>query len=173
MSDTTPLRIRRESSGLVYNLVVVSVVWNNFCFLVWLFTMTVISSFWRCLFVGISLLTWPKTWPVGIDHCSVCYCFHGKVSKYAADLRHCLETNLSAEKCVTAINICLARSNYVYTCLRRKTYQMRTRELHYCKELGTCVGCLCMLTPKYAVCSRDECVVFGVITGKESSTKLY
>ena len=155
MSDTTPLRIRRESSGLVYNLVVVSVVWNNFCFLVWLFTMTVISSFWRCLFVGISLLTWPKTWPVGIDHCSVCYCFHGKVSKYAADLRHCLETNLSAEKCVTAINIVLATSNDVYICLRRNTYQMRTRELHYCKELGTCVGCLCMLTPMYAVCSRD------------------
>ena len=40
---------------------------------------------------------------------------------------------------------------------------MRTLELHYCKERGTCVGCLGMLIPKYAVSSRDECVVLGVI----------
>jgi len=46
--------------------------------------------------------------------------------------------------------------------------------LHYCKVLGTCVGCLCMLFPKYAVVSiRDLCVVFGVMTGKESSTQLH
>ena len=51
---------------------------------------------------------------------------------------------------------------------------MRTRALHYCKVLGTCVGCLCMLFPKYAaVSNRDLCVVFGVMTGKESSTQLY
>ena len=50
---------------------------------------------------------------------------------------------------------------------------MRTLELHYCKERGTCVGSLCMLIPKYAVSSRDECVVLGVMTVKESSTQLY
>ena len=83
-------------------------------------------------------MKWPKSWPVDIDHYSVCYCFHGNVSKYAADYRHCLDTNLCGEKCVTAINIGLKTSNDLYTCLRRKTYQMRTRELHYCKELGSC-----------------------------------
>ena len=50
---------------------------------------------------------------------------------------------------------------------------MRTLELHYCKERGTCVGCLCVLIPKYAASSRDECVVLGVMTVKESSTQLY
>ena len=50
---------------------------------------------------------------------------------------------------------------------------MRTLELHYCKERGTCVGCFCMLIPKYAVSSRDECVVLGVMTVNESSTLLY
>ena len=50
---------------------------------------------------------------------------------------------------------------------------MRTLELHYCKERGTCVGFLCKLIPKYAVSSRDECVVHGVMTVKESSTQLY
>jgi len=32
---------------------------------------------------------------------------------------------------------------------------MRTRDLHYCKELGTCVGCLCMLISKYAACLQS------------------
>jgi len=32
---------------------------------------------------------------------------------------------------------------------------MRTRELHYSKEIGTRVGCLCMLIPRYAVSSRE------------------
>ena len=160
MSDTVPRRMRRECTrlphaSLVYNFVVVWVVWNNFCFLVWLFAITVMSSFWRYLSVGIALVTWPNTWPVGTNHCSVCYCFHGNLSKYAADHRHYLHTNLRAEKRVPAINIGLKTSNDLYTCLRRKTYQMRTRELHYCKELGTCVGCLCMLIPKYGVSSRD------------------
>jgi len=91
VSDTAPLRMRRESSGaphtsLVYNIVVVWVVWNNLCFLLWLFVITVMSSFWRYLFVGIALLTCSNTWPVGIDHCSVCYYFHVNVSTYAADL---------------------------------------------------------------------------------------
>ena len=45
-------------------------------------------------------MAWPKTWPVGIDHCSVCYCFHGNLSKYDACLRHYLDTHLRAEKCV-------------------------------------------------------------------------
>ena len=57
------------------------------------------------------LMAWPKTWPVGIDHCSVCYCFHGNVSKYAGDPRHYLDTNLHAEKCMIAINIGLKTSN--------------------------------------------------------------
>ena len=58
-------------------------------------------------------MTWPKTWPVGIDHCSVCYCFHCNVSTYmyAAALPHYLDTNVRAEKRVTAINIALKTSN--------------------------------------------------------------
>ena len=129
---TAPLRMRREISSaslarLVYNFVVVWVVWDNLCFLVWLLAITVMSSFWRYLFVGIAVMTWPNRWPVGYDHCSVCYCFHGNVCKYAADLLHYLDTNLCAEKCVTAINIALKTSNDLYTCLGRKTYQMRTR----------------------------------------------
>ena len=109
--------MRRESSGLVYNFVVVWVVWINFCFHVWLFAITVISSLWHYLFVGIAPLTRPKTWPVGIDHCSVCYCFHGSLSKYAANLRHYLDTNLRAEKCVPAINIGLNTSIMISTLL--------------------------------------------------------
>ena len=158
---------------LVYNFVVVWVVWNNLCFIVCLFAFTVMSSFWRYLFVGIALTTWPKSWPVGTDHCSICYCFQGNVSTYAFDLRHYLDTNLRAEKCVTAIHIGLKTSNDLYTCLRRNTCQMRTLQLHYCNEWGTCVGCLCMLIPKYAVSSRVECVLLGVMTFKESSTQLY
>ena len=50
---------------------------------------------------------------------------------------------------------------------------MRTLELHYCKERDTCIGCLGMLILKYAVSSRCECVVLGVMTVKESSTQLY
>ena len=93
---------------------------------------------------------------------------------YAAALPRYLDTNVRAEKYVTAIMIGLKTSNYLYTCFRNKTYQMRTRALQYCKVLGTCVGCLCMLFPKYAaVSNRDLCVVFGVMTGKESSTQLY
>ena len=57
-------------------------------------------SCWRYLFVGIALMAWPKTWPVGIDHCSVCYCFHDNLSKYDAGPRHYLDRNLRAEKCV-------------------------------------------------------------------------
>ena len=75
-----------------------------------LFALTVMSSLWRNLFVGIALMTWPKIWPVGIDHCSVGYCFHGNLAKYAADLCHYLDTNVRAEKCVPAINIGLKTS---------------------------------------------------------------
>ena len=69
MSDTTPLGIRRESSGaphtsLIHSFVVVWVVWNNLCFRLWHFAMTVVSSFWRYLFVGIALMTWPNTSPI-------------------------------------------------------------------------------------------------------------
>ena len=139
MSDTDPLRMRRASSDeahacLVYNFVVVWVVWNNLCFIVCLFAFTVLSSFWRYLFVGIALTTWPKSWPVGTDHCSICYCFQGNASTYAFDLHHYLDTNLRAEKCVTAIHIGLKTSNDLYTCLRRNTCQMRTLQLHYCNE---------------------------------------
>ena len=139
MSDTYPPRMRRASSVephacLVHNFVVVWVVWNNLYFLVWLFAFTLMSSFWRYLFVCIALMTWPKSWPVGTDHCSICYCCQGNVSTYAFDLRHYLDRNLRAEKCVTAINIRLKTSNDLYTCFRRKTCQMRTLELHYCKE---------------------------------------
>ena len=126
-----------------------------------------------CLSAGIALKTWPKSWPVGTDHCSICYCFQGNIPTYAFDLRHYLDTNLRAEKRVTAVNIGLKTSNDIYTCLTRKTCQMRTLDLHYCKEWGPCVGWLCMLIPKYAVSSRDESVVLAVMTVKESSTQLY
>ena len=68
------LRTRRKRSGaphasLVHNRVVVWVVWKNLCFFVWYFVMTVMSSFWRYLFVGIALIVWPRTWPVGSYHC--------------------------------------------------------------------------------------------------------
>ena len=59
---------------------------------------------------------------------------HGNIPTYVFDLRHYLDTNLRAEKRVTAINIGLKTSSDLYTCLRRKTCQMRTLELHYCKE---------------------------------------
>ena len=76
VSDTAPLKMRRENSGIVNNYVVVWVVWSNFCFLVWLFAITVMSSLWRFLFVDVKLSL---------------------------------------------------------ICLGGETYQMRTRELHYCK----------------------------------------
>ena len=44
------------------------------------------SSFWRYLFVDIALMTRPQTWPVGIGHCSVCYCFHCNVPTYMQPL---------------------------------------------------------------------------------------
>ena len=75
-------------------------------------------------------MTRPKSWPVGTDHCSICYCFQSNVSTYAFDLRQYLNTNLRAEKCVTAIDIGLKTSNDLFTCFRRKTCQMRTLELH-------------------------------------------
>ena len=99
-SENTTRENGTPYASLVYHLVVVWVAWNNYCFFVWHFAMTAMSSFWRYLFVGIVLRAWPKTWPVGIDHCSVCYCFHGNLSKYGAGLRHYLDKNLRAEKCV-------------------------------------------------------------------------
>jgi len=152
--------MRRESIGarhasLIYNFVVVWVVWNNLCFLVWLFAITVMSSLWRYLFVGIADMTWPKTWPVGIDHCSQGYCFDGNfceicsrplsLPRYKYACREVCACNKHWSETIT---------NDIYTCLRRKTYQMRTRDLHYCKELGTCVGCLRVLISKYAVSSQ-------------------
>ena len=124
MSDTTHLRTRRERTGapyasLGYHVVTVWVVWNNYClFFVWHFAMTAMSRCWCYLFVGIALMARLKTWPFGIDHCSVCDCFHGNVSKYEADLRNYLDTNLRAEKCVIAINIGLKSSNDLYTCFK-------------------------------------------------------
>ena len=116
VSDTDRLRMRRASSDephacLVYHFVVVWVVWNNPWFLVWLFAIAVMSSRWRYLFVGTALMTRPKSWPVGTDHCSICYCFQGNVTTYAFELRHYLDTNLRAEICVTAINMGLKTSN--------------------------------------------------------------
>jgi len=120
VSDTAPLRMRRDSfdaphESLVYNFLVVWVIWNKFCFLIWLFAITVMSGFWSYLIVGIAHMTWPNTWNVGIDHCSVCYCLPGNFSKYAADLRHYVDTNLRAEKCVPALNIGLKTSRMIAT----------------------------------------------------------
>ena len=75
------------------------------------------SSFSRYLLVGIALKTWPKSWPVGTDHGSICYCFQGNVPTYVFDLNHNLDINLRAEKRVTAINIGLKISSDLYTCL--------------------------------------------------------
>ena len=99
-SQNTTRENGATNASLVYHLVVVWVVWNNYCFFVWHFAMTAMSILWRYLFFGIALMAWPKTWPVGSDHCSVCYCFHGNLSKYDACLRHYLDTHLRAEKCV-------------------------------------------------------------------------
>ena len=77
------LRTRRGRSGapyvsIVYNRVVAWVVWKNLCFFLWYFVMTVMSCFWRYLFVGIALMVWPRTsWPVGCYHCIACYWLHG------------------------------------------------------------------------------------------------
>jgi len=111
--ETAPLRLRRESIGalhtsLVYNFIVVWVVLNNFCFLLWLFAITIMSSFWLYLFVGIALLTCSKTWPVGIDHCSVCYYFYGNVLIYAADLLHYLDVRNATLKLVPNRTCCEA-----------------------------------------------------------------
>ena len=70
------LRTRLERSGathasLVYNRVVAWVVCKNLCFFLWHFVITVMSNFWRYLFVGIALMAWPRTWPVGSYHLSV------------------------------------------------------------------------------------------------------
>ena len=89
-----------------------------FLFFVWHFAMTTMSRFWLSLFVGIALMALPKTWLVGIDHCSVCDCFHGNVSKYEAGLHYYLGTNSCAEKCVIAINIGRKSSNDLYTCFK-------------------------------------------------------
>ena len=62
---------------------------------------------------------------------------------------------LRAEKCVTAIHIGLKTSNDLYTCFKRKANQLRTRGLQFWKELGTYIGCLFVLRPKYVVSSRD------------------
>ena len=65
-------------ASIVYNRVVAWVVWKNLCFFVWYFVMTVMSCFWRYLFVGIALMVWPRTsWPVGSYHCIACYWLHG------------------------------------------------------------------------------------------------
>ena len=63
---------------------------------------------------------------------------------------------MRAGKHVTAINIGLKTSSDLYPSFRRETYQMRTSALNYCKELGMCVGCLCMLIPKYAAVSNRD-----------------
>ena len=86
--------------------------------------MTAMSRFWRYLYVGMALMARPKTWPIGIDHCSVCDCFYGNVSKYEAGLRYYLDTNLRAEKRVIATNIGLKSSNDLDTSFRSKANQM-------------------------------------------------
>jgi len=64
------------------------------------------SNFWLYLFVGIALLTCSKTWPVGIDHCSVCYYFHGNVSTYAADLLQYLDVRTATLKLMSTSTCC-------------------------------------------------------------------
>ena len=93
-------------ASLLYNFVVVWVDWNNFCFVLWLFAITVMSSFWRYLFIGIALLTCSKTWPVGIDLCSICYYFHGNVSPDAADLLHYLDVRTATLKLMSTRTCC-------------------------------------------------------------------
>ena len=166
-----PLRTRRERSGatqasLLYNLVVAWIVWNTFCFFVWHIVMTAMSTFWR-------LPVWRYT-----AHCMAndLACWHLSLlhpidsmamPQTEAGRRHYLAIYLRAEYCVIAITIGIKTSNDLYTCFRSKknncvlvTYTTRKR-LAY--------GCLCMLIPKHTVSSRDQCVVIGIMTGKEST----
>ena len=71
---------------------------------------------------------------------------HDMAKDWPVDIDHSMR--------MTAVNIGLKTSNDLYTCFRTKTNQMGTRGLQFCKELGTCVGCLFMLIPQYAVSSR-------------------
>ena len=98
------LRTRRKRSGaphasLVHNRVVAWVLWKNLCFFVWYFVMTVMSSFWRYLFVGIALIVWPRTWPVGSYHCirTLLIAWQWAMPQKEADLRHYLHTSVLAE----------------------------------------------------------------------------
>ena len=98
------LRTRRKRSGaphasLVYNRVVAWVVWKNLCFFVCYFVMTVRSSFWLYLFVGIALMVWPRTWPVGSYHCirTLLSAWQWAMPQKEADLRHYLLTSMLAE----------------------------------------------------------------------------
>ena len=58
------------------------------------------------MFVGLALLTCSKTRPVGIDHSSVCYYFHGNVSTYAADLLHYLDVRTATLKLTSTLTCC-------------------------------------------------------------------
>ena len=98
------LRTRRKRSGaphasLVYNRVVAWVVWKNLCFFVWYFVMTVMSSFWRYLFVGIALMVWTRTWPIGSYQCirTLLIAWQWAMPQKEADLRHYLLTGMFAE----------------------------------------------------------------------------
>ena len=101
---TETLRTRRERNGaphagLVYNRVVAWVVWRNLCFFVWYFVMTVMSSFWRYLFVGIALMVWQRSWPVGSYHCirTLLITWQWAMPQKEADLRHYLHTIVLVE----------------------------------------------------------------------------
>ena len=83
-----------------------------------------ISPWLQCLGFGVTCLSALRSWhcqrPGLLALITVAYVivFHSNVSKYEADLRYYLGTNLCAEKCVIAINIGLKSSNDLYTCFK-------------------------------------------------------
>ena len=110
---TKTLRTRRERSGaphasLVYNRVVSWVVWKNLCFFVWCFVMTVMSSFWRYLFVGIALMVWQGPGllaVITVSHAIDCMAMRN-ASKGSGS------PSLPTYKCACRVNVCL-QSIYV------------------------------------------------------------
>ena len=138
------LRTRRERNGathasLVYNRVVAWVVCKNLCFFVWHFVITVISSFWRYLFVRIALMAWPRTWPVGSYHCIACYWLHGngqclkrKPISVTSQIQVCLPSKVMCD-----CNKYWSRNiDWSLHLFQKKIHQLCTRDLHYNKAPG-------------------------------------
>ena len=129
--------------------------------------MTVMSSFWRYLFVGIALMVWPTTWPVGSYHCIARYWLHG----YAQCLkRKRISVTTYIQVCMPS-NVCL-QSIYVLKYRLISTlvseedkpivYSWLTLQQSAWPTVAFACCSLSILFP-----SRDQSVVFGVMTDRE------